>query len=195
MRQFQQRDKSNESEILSTVSSVFLRFALGISFLSAIADRFGLWGPFGKPHVAWATFARFSAYTARLNWFLLKVAIPALAVLSTGTETMLAILLLLGWQIRIAAFLSGVQLLSFAVTMTGALRIKSPLDSSAFSAAAGAFLLAGSTEYSSVSISYERIRLQGAPLFVLIHKIRTRALSWADETILLKAVFLAGRYV
>ena len=25
-------------------SSVFLRFALGLSFLSAVADRFGLWG-------------------------------------------------------------------------------------------------------------------------------------------------------
>ena len=29
---------------LSSFSSVFLRFALGFSFLSAVADRFGLWG-------------------------------------------------------------------------------------------------------------------------------------------------------
>jgi hypothetical protein len=42
-------------------SSVFLRFALGFSFLSAVADRFGLWGSFGDPHVAWGTFARFVA--------------------------------------------------------------------------------------------------------------------------------------
>ena len=33
-------------------SSVFLRFALGLSFLSAVADRFGLWGQFGQPNVA-----------------------------------------------------------------------------------------------------------------------------------------------
>jgi hypothetical protein len=32
-------------------ASVFLRLALGASFLSAVADRFGLWGSYGKPHV------------------------------------------------------------------------------------------------------------------------------------------------
>ena len=147
MKQFQTKDKGNGSAIVSTFSSVLLRFALGFSFLSAVADRFGLWGAFGKPHVAWGTFGRFVAYTAQLNWFLPRVTIPALAILSTGAETILAILLLLGWQTRIAALLSGVLLLSFAATMTGALGIKAPLDLSVFSAAGGAFLLAGSTEY------------------------------------------------
>jgi hypothetical protein len=28
--------------------TVFLRFALGFSFLSAVADRFGLWGTYGR---------------------------------------------------------------------------------------------------------------------------------------------------
>lgn len=31
-------------QALGSFSSVFLRFALGLSFLSAVADRFGLWG-------------------------------------------------------------------------------------------------------------------------------------------------------
>ncbi len=44
-------------------SSVFLRLALGLSFLSAVADRFGWWGAFGHPNVAWGSFARFVAYT------------------------------------------------------------------------------------------------------------------------------------
>jgi hypothetical protein len=42
-------------------STVFLRLALGFSFLSAVADRFGLWGAYGQPHVAWGDFARFVA--------------------------------------------------------------------------------------------------------------------------------------
>ena len=147
MKRFQRNDKANGSAVFSIFSSVFLRFALGFSFLSAVADRFGLWGAFGKPQVAWGTFARFAAYTGQLNWFLPKATIPALAILSTGAEGILAILLLLGWQTRIAALLSGLLLLSFAVTMTGALGIKAPLDLSVFSAAGGAFLLAGSTEY------------------------------------------------
>lgn len=147
MKQFQGKDRANGSAIVSTFSSVFLRFAIGFSFLSAVADRFGLWGAFGKPQVAWGTFARFVAYTGQLNWFLPKATIPALAILSTGAEGILAILLLLGWQTRIAALLSGALLLSFAVTMTGALGIKAPLDLSVFSAAGGAFLLAGNTGY------------------------------------------------
>jgi len=53
----------------------------------------------------------------------------------------------LGFQTRIAALLSGVLLLLFAVTMTGALGIKAPLDLSVFSAMGGAFLLASCAEY------------------------------------------------
>jgi hypothetical protein len=54
---------------LGNFSSVFLRFALGLSFLSAVADRFGWWGAFGQPNVAWGNFARFVASTGKLNWF------------------------------------------------------------------------------------------------------------------------------
>jgi hypothetical protein len=42
----------------------------GISFLSAVADRFGLWGVYGQPNVSWGNYARFVDYTAELNWFL-----------------------------------------------------------------------------------------------------------------------------
>jgi uncharacterized membrane protein YphA (DoxX/SURF4 family) len=147
MPHFRLNNKYDGSTILLAFSSVFLRFALGFSFLSAVADRFGLWGAFGEPHVAWGTFARFVAYTGQLNWFLPSAAVPTLAIVATCAETLLGILLLLGWQTRRTAFLSGVLLLLFAVTMTGALGIKAPLDASVFSAAGGAFLLASCAEY------------------------------------------------
>jgi uncharacterized membrane protein YphA (DoxX/SURF4 family) len=133
--------------MLVAFSSVFLRVALAVSFLSAVADRFGLWGAFGAPHVAWGTFARFVAYTRTLNWFLPGPAAPTLAIVATSAETVLGILLLLGWQTRTTALLSGGLLLLFAITMTGALGIKAPLDASVFSAAGGALLLASQTEY------------------------------------------------
>ena len=126
---------------LATVSSVFLRFALGISFLSAVADRFGLWGVYGQPDVAWGNYARFVDYTAKLNWFLPAAMIPALAMIATVGETVLGLLLVLGWNTRIVALLSGGLLATFALTMTVALGIKAPLDLSVFSAAAGALLL------------------------------------------------------
>jgi len=130
------------SPALLAFSTVFLRLALGISFLSAVADRFGLWGPFGQPHVAWGDFSHFTAYTAKLNWFLPASLIPAIAILSSIAETVLGLLLIIGWKTRIAAFLSGLLLLVFALTMTFALGVKAPLDASVFSAAAGGFLLA-----------------------------------------------------
>jgi len=161
MKRFQQEDKGNGTEMFSNVSSVFLRLALGFFFLSAVADRFGIWGDFGQPHVAWGTFAKFEAYTGQLNWFLPKTVIPALAVISTGAETVLAILLILGWQTRLAALLSGFLLLSFALTMTAALGIKAPLDLSVFTAAGGAFLLFGSTEF-PFSVDSSRSRRERA---------------------------------
>jgi len=123
-------------------SSFFLRIALGTSFLSAVADRLGLWGSFGQPDVSWGSFARFVAYTATLNWFLPKAMIPALAIIATCAEVLLGLCLIVGWQTRVAAWGAGILLTTFAITMAAALGLKAPLDFSVFSAAGGAFLLA-----------------------------------------------------
>jgi hypothetical protein len=97
--------------------------------------------------VAWGSFARFVAYTARLNWFLPPAVIPALTSLATGAETLLGLCLLVGWYTRGTALMSGILLMSFGVAMTLALGIKAPLDFSVFSAAGGAFLLAACARY------------------------------------------------
>ena len=135
---------------LATVSSVFLRLALGISFLSAVVDRFGLWGVYGQPNVAWGNYARFVAYTAKLNWFLPAATIPVLAIIATTAETLFGLLLVLGWKTRTTALSCGVLLTTFALTMTMALGVKAlkaPLDLSVFSAAGGALLLATSANF------------------------------------------------
>jgi len=128
-------------------SSVFLRLALGISFLSAVADRFGLWGSFGQPNVSWGDFLHFVAYTGKLNSFMPSAAIPALAWVATCAETLLGVALVLGVFTRVAAFLSGWLLLLFALSMTFALGIKTPLNLSVFSASGAAFLLATCRKY------------------------------------------------
>jgi uncharacterized membrane protein YphA (DoxX/SURF4 family) len=126
---------------LAKLSSLFLRLALGFSFLSAVADRFGLWGAYGQPNVAWGNYARFVDYTSKLNWFLPASMISPLAFIATVAETLFGLLLVLGWKTRLAALLSGVLLTAFALSMTIALGIKAPLNFSVFSAAAGALLL------------------------------------------------------
>jgi uncharacterized membrane protein YphA (DoxX/SURF4 family) len=132
---------------LAKFSSAFLRLALGTAFLSAVADRFGLWGVYGHPNVAWGNYARFVDYTAKLNWFLPAAMIPPLAIVATAAETLFGLLLVLGWKTRITALLSGVLLLTFALTMTIALGVQAPLNSSVFSAAGGALLLATCTNF------------------------------------------------
>jgi hypothetical protein len=78
---------------LANFSSVFLRLALEISFLSAVADWFGLSGVYGQPNVSWGNYARFVEYTAKLNWFLPAAMIPALAIIPTAVETVFGLVL------------------------------------------------------------------------------------------------------
>lgn len=147
---------------LASFSSVFLRFALGLSFLSAVADRFGLWGAFGQPNVSWGNFARFVEYMGRLNWFLPAATIPALAGISTGAEILLGLLILVGWNTRTAALLGGILLMAFGVEMTLALGVKVPLNFSVFSAAGGALLLASCARF-PFSVDELLLRARTAP--------------------------------
>ena len=131
--------------------------------MSAVADRFGLWGVYAQPNVAWGNYARFVAYTAKLNWFLPAAIIPLLAIISTAAEILFGLLLVLGWKTRTIALLSGVLLTSFALTMTMALGVKAPLDLSVFPAAGGALLLATSAKFPLSLDELVRRNRQGEP--------------------------------
>jgi uncharacterized membrane protein YphA (DoxX/SURF4 family) len=126
----------------TAVAAIFLRLALAAGFLSAVADRFGLWGPPGTPGVAWGGFDPFLAYTGKVLWFLPAGLVPAAGWAATVLEVALAVGLLAGVRLQAVALASGVLLSVFAVTMTVALGPEPPLSSSVWSAAAGAFLLA-----------------------------------------------------
>jgi uncharacterized membrane protein YphA (DoxX/SURF4 family) len=129
------------------LSTVFLRFALGSAFLSACADRFGLWGPLGTPNVGWSDFSHFIAYTRELTSMMPASSAPALAWIATAAEITFGTALILGWKTRIAAFLSGALLLLFGLAMAYDLGLQAPLNYSVFSASAGAFLLACCDRY------------------------------------------------
>jgi uncharacterized membrane protein YphA (DoxX/SURF4 family) len=118
-----------------------LRVALSAAFLSAVADRFGFWGPPGAPHVAWGDFNHFVQYTARVNSFAPRALVPALAWAATIAEAALGLWLLVGIALRWAAYLSAALLLAFALAMAVSFSIKSPLDYSVFTAAAAALAL------------------------------------------------------
>lgn len=128
-------------------AALFLRLALSSAFLSAVADRFGIWGPAGSRGVSWGNFTNYIAYAGVLNWFLPRPWIPWLAWTSTALETTFGVLLLVGLGTRRVAFLSGILLLLFALAMTFSTGPESAISYSVFTASAGAFLLAGSGPY------------------------------------------------
>lgn len=122
-----------------------LRAALAAAFLSAVADRFGIWGANGTHNVGWGDWSHFVDYTGKLLWFLPSAWVNPAAWIETIAEAGLAIALLTGLGSRIVALASATLLASFALTMTIALGVKAPLDYSVFTAAAAALLLAAMT--------------------------------------------------
>src|SRR5260370_35345239 len=130
----------NNERVLQ-IARVFLRLALGITFLFSIGDRFGWLGAYGSRNVSWGDWTHFVQYVAQLNSFVPKSLIPGLAVLETIIELGLGIALLLGIYQRVVAWSSAALLMSFALTMSIALGITAPLSYSVFTALGAALLL------------------------------------------------------
>jgi putative oxidoreductase len=126
---------------LGRIAPTILRWALGATLLSAVADRFGLWGPPGGTNVSWGDWAHFVAYTAKVNSFLPPALAQGLAILATAVELALGVGLLLGVARRPVAWATAGLLALFAVAMTLSFGVKAPLNYSVFAAAAAALLL------------------------------------------------------
>jgi len=114
----------------------FLRISLGAGFLSASADRFGWWP---KEYSAWGDWDSFLVYTSHLLSWIPDNTIPILGFAATLLEVVLGIFLIAGFKLKPTSWISGGLLLIFALSMTFADSIKSPLDASVFTASAAAF--------------------------------------------------------
>lgn len=122
---------------------LFLRFAIAVTMLSAIADRFGFWGE----NSAWGNWESFEKYTKQLTFFLPEILSTFSAYTATFLEIIFPLMLIFGFKTKIAAYGTGFLLLIFALSMTIALGIKAPLDYSVWVGSAAAFLLATQKEY------------------------------------------------
>src|SRR5580692_9398636 len=136
--------KSNSSSL----ALLYARAALGIGFLSGVADRFGLWR--GR-NVGYGNFNGFIQYTAKVNSFMPASSILFLAWAATIAELVLGILLLLGIWLRWTALASALLLILFGTAMAISFGLKSPLDYSVFSASAAAMLLAFNERHTSTT--------------------------------------------
>ena len=121
----------------------FLRVAISLSFLSAVADRFGWWG---EKFSVWGNWNSFLEYTGLINPWFPESFIPVIGIVATGAEIIFGLCLLIGLKTELIAKLSGVLLLLFALAMTFSVGIKTALDYSVFSASAAAFAISAIKE-------------------------------------------------
>lgn len=130
------------------LSSICLRLAIGASYFWEVADRLGLFGPNGQPHVGWGDWKHFTAYAKQVMSFLPESIVNPLATIATIGEGGFGLLLILGLFTRMAAIGSGILSLCFAIAMAISFGIESPLGYSVFTLSAASFLLASQTQYS-----------------------------------------------
>ena len=120
---------------------LLLRLALSAGFISAVSSRLGLWGNYSS---GWENFL---AYAEKVNSFVPKSCIPSIAITVTIAETLLALLLLIGYKTKFAAIGTSVLTLLFAFAMTYSFGLKDPLDYSVFVFSMAAFLLSTAEQY------------------------------------------------
>src|SRR6478609_9307932 len=98
---------AQSTETWTEIVRLFARFALGASFLSAVADRFGLLGPYGAKNVSWGDFAHFVQYTGAVTPFFPSSLTVSFAWAATVAETLFGTLLIVGFKTQMASVLSG----------------------------------------------------------------------------------------
>jgi uncharacterized membrane protein YphA (DoxX/SURF4 family) len=131
-------------------ATIFARVALAAAFLSAVADRFGLWGPQGAPNVGWGNFESFTAYVHVLAPYLSGALLHVAAWGATAVEILLGVALLLGAALRWVSFASAATLTVFGVSMFFFAGFETPFSASVFTAAAAALLLGLAPESSHI---------------------------------------------
>ena len=126
------------------VVRIALRLSLAAAFLSAVADRFGWWEPFGQG--SWGSMGAFAVYTHRLVPFASGWLLTVIVWAATATEATLGVLLLTGWRPKLVGAATCLVLIIFGTAMAVSLGMESALSYSVFSAAsaAAAYAILGS---------------------------------------------------
>ena len=130
--------KNNIGNMNNKIIKLFLRLAISLGFLSAVADRFGIWS---KEVSVWGNWENFLIYTQLINPWIPESLIPTIGIIATAAEIIFAVFLIIGFKTELFAKFSGFLLLVFALSMTFSTGIKGAFDFSVFSASAGAFAL------------------------------------------------------
>lgn len=127
--------------------SIVLRAALACSYLWEVADRLGILGAHGQPHVGWGDWAHFMDYANQTMAFMPHSLVPLFAVIATICEGGFGLMLLVGLFTRVAAIGSCLLSLAFGLAMAISFGIESPLGYSVFTVSTASLLLASLPNY------------------------------------------------
>jgi len=133
--------------MLPSIAQLYLRIAIGSAYAFFGLDRIGAWGPYGKPWVSWGDWAHFSPYAHKLMFFLPYGLAETFAIIATIIEIGCGLLLIVGLFTRWAAYAGFGLALCFALCMSIANGITSPLGYSVFTVSAASLLLAQQSGY------------------------------------------------
>lgn len=130
---------------LVSVVRMALRISLGTAFLSAVADRFGWWGPLGQG--SWGSMSAFADYTQQLLPPVSGWPLTVIVWTVTVVETSLGVLLLTGKWPKYVGAAACLVLTVFGIAMAVGFGAESPFSYSVFSAAsaAAAYAVLGTT--------------------------------------------------
>lgn len=131
----------------SGVPQLFLRVALGIIFIMAVMDRFGLLGVPGANGVSWGDWKHFVDYTHTLVPFVSRPIANFLAVLATVAETTFAICLIIGLKIKQVALGAALLTLCFGLCMGIFVSIGAPFNYPVFVFSGSGLVLSGLNRY------------------------------------------------
>jgi uncharacterized membrane protein YphA (DoxX/SURF4 family) len=123
-------------------AQILLRFALGVGFLLPVLDRIGFLGAPGSADVSWGNWNNFVGYANSLMPYFSPKTASLFGVIATIAEASLGILLIIGYQVKLAAYGSFILTLAFALSMLFFVGYRSPFDYSVFVVSFSSLLLA-----------------------------------------------------
>ncbi|MNU14635.1 hypothetical protein D3C71_27520 [compost metagenome] len=129
------------------IPQLLLRYALGITFLTPVADRLGILGQPGVGNIEWGNWSNFIDYTSTLMPIFERPVVNVLGAIATIGEFLIALGLIFGFKTKHAAL--GVTMITttFIVFMALSVGIQKPINYGVFTAATAGLLLSCISEY------------------------------------------------
>lgn len=129
------------------VPQLLLRYALGITFLTPVADRLGILGKPGVGNIEWGNWSNFIDYTATLMPIFGRPVVNTLGAIATIGELLIGLGLIFGFKTKYAALGATMITTTFIIFMALSVGIQKPINYGVFTAATAGLLLSCISEY------------------------------------------------